>query len=167
MSTTDGSAKFEVRRADSVPVGAVVAFGGGSVPYGYLVCNGAAVSRTTYAKLFNAIGTAYGSGDGSTTFNLPNTEGRFVEGGTVGEYKSAGLPNIEGSLWARASNPVGVSGDGCFENRDWYTYFAKSSGGYDTYTQAHLNASRSSPIYGNSDTVQPNSVCAKYCIRYI
>lgn len=56
----------------SAPTGAVMAFAGSSAPEGWLVCDGSAVSRTTYADLFAVIGTTYGSGDGSTTFNLPN-----------------------------------------------------------------------------------------------
>jgi microcystin-dependent protein len=59
------------------PSGSVTMFAGASVPSGWLLCNGQAVSRTTYAGLFSAIGTTYGSGDGSTTFNVPNLEGRL------------------------------------------------------------------------------------------
>src|SRR5574337_1130553 len=56
------------------PAGAVLMFAGASVPSGWLLCNGQAVSRTTYANLFAAIGTTFGTGDGSTTFNVPNFE---------------------------------------------------------------------------------------------
>ncbi len=55
-----------------MPVGAVVPFVGTTMPTNMLLCNGAAVSRTTYSTLFNVIGTAFGAGDGSTTFNLPD-----------------------------------------------------------------------------------------------
>lgn len=54
------------------PVGTISPFGGSTVPNGYLLCNGQAVSRTDYAELFAAIGTAFGTGDGSTTFNVPD-----------------------------------------------------------------------------------------------
>ena len=64
----------------STPPGAIHAYGGASAPSGYLLCNGAAVSRTTYAALFSAIGTNYGVGDGSTTFNVPNLQGRVPVG---------------------------------------------------------------------------------------
>lgn len=56
----------------TVPIGGIIAFGGTTPPAGYLLCNGAAISRTTYAALFSVIGTTYGAGDGSTTFNIPN-----------------------------------------------------------------------------------------------
>lgn len=54
------------------PIGAIIPFGGSVVPSGYLLCNGQAVSRTTYAELFAVIGTAFGKGDESTTFNVPD-----------------------------------------------------------------------------------------------
>jgi hypothetical protein len=63
-----------------VPVGAVMPFAMNSAPSGWLAANGDAVSRSTYATLFAAIGTAHGSGDGSTTFNLPDLRGIFVRG---------------------------------------------------------------------------------------
>ena len=62
------------------PAGTVIQFAGSSAPDGYLKANGNAVSRTTYAALFAAIGTTYGTGDGSTTFNLPDLRGEFVRG---------------------------------------------------------------------------------------
>ena len=79
------------------PIGAILAFGGSSAPAGWMICNGAAVSRTTYAALFAAIGTAFGAGDGSTTFNVPDlreatTKGAGETGQTVGAHvKSGGL----------------------------------------------------------------------------
>jgi len=62
------------------PVGAVSFFAGVSAPYGWLIANGSAVSRTTYNTLFDQIGTIYGNGDGSTTFNLPDMRGMFPRG---------------------------------------------------------------------------------------
>jgi microcystin-dependent protein len=55
-----------------IPIGALLPYAGTQAPTGYLMCNGSAVSRTTYVALFTVIGTVYGVGDGSTTFNLPN-----------------------------------------------------------------------------------------------
>jgi len=66
--------------SNAVPSGAVNSFAMSSAPAGWLSCNGNAVSRTTYAALFAAIGTTYGTGDGSTTFNLPDLRGEFVRG---------------------------------------------------------------------------------------
>lgn len=66
--------------AASVPTGSIVAYGGSAAPTGYLLCDGSPVSRVTYATLFGILGTAYGPGNGATTFNLPNLQQRFPLG---------------------------------------------------------------------------------------
>ena len=71
------------------PAGAMVMFGGASAPTGWLLCDGAAVSRTTYAALFAAIGTTWGVGNGSTTFNVPDMRGRAP----IGSWQGSGLSN--------------------------------------------------------------------------
>lgn len=65
---------------DTLPIGGIIAFASDTIPNGWLLCDGRAVSRTEYAELFKAIGTEHGSGDGSTTFNLPNPKGRTLVG---------------------------------------------------------------------------------------
>lgn len=70
----------KIAEAERIPIGAVMPFAGSSAPTGFLMCDGSAVSRTTYSALFAAIGTAHGTGDGSTTFNLPDYRGRFLRG---------------------------------------------------------------------------------------
>ena len=81
---------------DTIAVGIILPFAGnGAIPNGYLLCDGSAVNRGMYPDLFTAIGTTYGSGDGRTTFNLPdsNQAKRFLRGDTVaGQIKAAGLP---------------------------------------------------------------------------
>jgi microcystin-dependent protein len=66
--------------ASPTPVGAIFTFGMVTPPTGYLECNGTAISRTTYATLFTAIGVVHGTGDGTTTFNLPDLRGQFIRG---------------------------------------------------------------------------------------
>lgn len=68
-----------------IPTGMINPFAGTAAPTGWLLCDGSAVSRTTYAALFAVTGTAYGSGDGSTTFNLPNLKGRTPAGVDAGQ----------------------------------------------------------------------------------
>ncbi len=63
-----------------VQVGGIILYGGATAPTGWLLCNGADISRTTYAALFAVLGTAFGAGDGSTTFNLPDLRQRFPLG---------------------------------------------------------------------------------------
>ncbi len=72
-----------------VPTGVISDFGGAAAPAGYLLCNGAAVSRTTYAALFAVIATTYGVGDGATTFNVPDSRGRA----RIGVGTGSGLTN--------------------------------------------------------------------------
>ena len=73
------------------PIGAILAFGGAIAPAGWMICNGAAISRTTYAALFAAIGTAFGAGDGSTTFNLPDLRESTIKG--------AGLTGLSNNIY--------------------------------------------------------------------
>lgn len=63
-----------------MPAGSIMAWGGSTAPTNWMICDGSAISRSTYASLFAAIGTTYGSGDGSTTFNIPDIKGRVVVG---------------------------------------------------------------------------------------
>ena len=70
-------------------VGSIQMYGGATAPTGWLLCDGSAVSRTTYARLFEVLGTAYGEGDGSTTFNVPNLQDRFALGSSSGKALGA------------------------------------------------------------------------------
>ena len=84
-----------------VPTGVILPYGGVSAPTGFLLCDGSAVSRTTYATLFTVIGTRFGAGNGSTTFNVPKlNDGRFVRGvatSAIGTKYSAALPALTAS----------------------------------------------------------------------
>lgn len=90
-----------------IPAGSMFDFAGSTAPTGYLLCYGQAVSRTTYATLFNAIGTVHGAGDGSTTFNLPDARGRTragkdnMGGSTAGRITTGGS-GIDGTVLGAA-----------------------------------------------------------------
>lgn len=88
-------------------------YGGSSAPTGYLLCDGSAVSRATYAALFTVIGTSYGAGDGSTTFNLPDGRGR----GFIG----AGTGTKVATFASRASNVITVTGLTNANNNEFQT----------------------------------------------
>ncbi len=88
-----------------VPAGAMLAYGGAAAPDGWLVCDGSTVSRATFADLFASIGTAYGSGDGSTTFHLPDMRGRFLRG------VSGATSNDPNRTQRTASNSGGNTGN--------------------------------------------------------
>lgn len=88
--TSNGSA-WVSSAPNYVPTGGMLMWGTASAPTGYLLCNGATVSRSTYSALFAVIGTAYGAGDGSTTFTLPDFRDRFPVGaGTTYSANSTG-----------------------------------------------------------------------------
>lgn len=169
--------KFEqLAPKDPLPIGSIVHFASGTVPVGYLVCDGSAVSRTTYSALFDVIGTTYGSGDGSTTFNVPNLIGRFLEGANtgVGTSVNAGLPNITGKFSSLVPQSHSKVRTGAFTGSDfgsasaYENVAAPVAASYDSngilwgYT---LDSSLSSSVYGNSNTVQPNSVKLLPCIK--
>lgn len=86
--------------SSSIPSGIVMAYAGATAPAGWALCDGSALSRTTRVNLFNAIGTTYGAGDGSTTFNIPDLRGRVPIGvdGAAGRIASSdALGNSGGS----------------------------------------------------------------------
>ncbi len=91
-----------------VPAGTVMAYAGSTAPTGWIFCDGSAVSRSTYATLFAAIGTTYGSGNGSTTFNLPDLRGRTIFGKDDMGGIAASRLNTTGGL--TASNTLGATG---------------------------------------------------------
>ncbi len=144
-----------------IPVGVVFPFAGNTTPDGYLLCNGAAISRTTYSALFAVIGTIYGAGNGSTTFNLPNYTDKFLEGNeTAGTIKTAGLPNITGKAGAYLTATEG----GAIKIAKTGSPAVIGDGHVTRYFD--FDASLSNSIYGNSDTVQPPAVTVRYIIKY-
>jgi microcystin-dependent protein len=120
--------------------------------------------------LYGEIGTTYGAGDGSTTFNLPDyTGGTFPEGSTTaGTAKSAGLPNIEGEIW----NGLTTGFTGMAAPHQSGALYAGNSARGSVSTNSNtgwgiaIDASRSNSIYGNSDTVQPKSLTTRFIIKY-
>lgn len=154
---------------DALPTGSYIQFAGSQAPAGFLVCNGGEISRTTYSQLFAVIGTTYGSGDGSTTFNLPDLTDRFLQGSTTsGTVKDAGLPNITGGFGDLIGDHGHWGGGiGCFSNtrREGSTGNAIGSAAWN-FVDFDFNASRSSSIYGKSATVQPPALTCLICIKY-
>lgn len=144
-----------------VPPGAVMAFAMNSVPAGWLAANGTAVSRTTYATLFAAIGTLYGTGNGSTTFTLPDLRGYFVRGAGTNTDGSA-----SGSFGAKQadefeahSHTVKEGEDGGSEDD---TPKRLTSG--DDFTE-NVHAYQTSSITGGTET-RPKNIAMLYCIKF-
>ena len=156
---TDETINIEV--PDALPIGSYIQFAGSQAPAGFLVCNGGEISRTTYSELFAVIGTTYGNGDGSTTFNLPNLTDRFLQGSTTsGTVKNAGLPNIT----AIADGQLGLASSiGAFQAINLSSNNQANASGYHGLS---FNASWSNSIYGSSSTVQPPALTCLICIKY-
>ena len=112
MLQTNGSGALSFTTVQGVPSGSVFCMAVATVPSGYLECNGAAVSRTTYSVLFAVIGTAYGTGNGSSTFNLPDLRGEFVRGFDNGKGTDSGrsIATSQSSQNAQHNHSISVSG---------------------------------------------------------
>lgn len=95
-----------------LPVGAITPYAGASAPAGFLMADGSAVSRTQYSDLFSVIGTAYGAGDGSTTFNLPNMKGSIPVGLDTSQTEFNSLGKVGGSKTNTHNHYVGLANDG-------------------------------------------------------
>lgn len=131
----------------------------------WFLCNGQAISRTTYSTLYGIIGTNFGDGDGSTTFNLPDYRGKFLRGlggdseADIYTTQDEGLPNITGSFGDQNNIT-----DGCFyHDGNVSPRTASSTSGVDY--KINMDASRSSQIYGASDHVTPINMAINYFIR--
>jgi len=109
---TDGSGNLSFSIVQGVPSGSVFCMAVATVPSGYLECNGAAVSRTTYSALFAIIGTAYGAGNGSSTFNIPDLRGEFVRGFDNGKGTDSGrsIATSQSAQNASHNHSISVSG---------------------------------------------------------
>lgn len=111
-----------------VPAGVFVPYAGETAPAGWLLCDGSAVSRTTYAALFAAIGEAYGTGDGSTTFNLPDMRGEFLRGWDNGRGIDSG--RALGSAQSGQNQSHSHSGSAASAGSHSHTASSSSSGSH-------------------------------------
>lgn len=182
VAPTDSTYWAQIPTGTQIHTGVILPFGGSTVPEGYLLCNGSAISRSTYAQLFEAIGTIYGAGDGSTTFNLPDLRDRFIEGaGThaLGTYLEAGLPSIAGNGIVRCYQSSSPTDNGIAFGFDAYTGALRAviedygsvpaTPPVSTRTGPagiEFDASLSNSIYGKSATVQPPSLVLNCIIKY-
>ena len=169
LATDDDIAVLQEEIAKKgVPVGTIEYFATSTPPAGYLKADGAAVGRETYPDLFAAIGTAFGEGDGSTTFNLPDLIGRFAQGSDVpGQKLEAGLPNAIGKLSGFFGfTPVYKSGALSTTGSAGVQFETIGvAGGASSNKIINLDLSESNPIYGASDTVQPPALTLLPCIK--
>ena len=174
------------RRNLGIPSGVVFPFAGEAAPYGYLICDGRAVSRTDYPALFISLGSGalHGAGDGSTTFNLPDYRGKFmrgvdgaagndidkaarthpvtgaVAGNVVGSVQADAIRNITGT--GLASRAYGTSGSGAIAS---YVSGSGANGtGSSATTVIEWNFDSSRVVPTASDN-RPKNVNVNYIVK--
>lgn len=143
-----------------------------TIQNGWLLCNGAAISRTTYANLFDKIGTTYGSGDGSTTFNIPDLRDRYIIGAdtnALGAYISEQLPNIKGTVTTSFTlnySGYGDTSSGAFTSGSTILLSYPSNVGIaNSYLLSSFSANSSNSIYTDNGHVYPASLALNFIIK--
>lgn len=153
-NVTQLKAALDLLYGGGAPSGTVMAFAKNTAPTGYLKANGAAISRTTYAALFAVIGTTFGAGDGSTTFNVPDLRGEFIRGWDDGRGVDSG-------------RAFGSSQSGSTQSH----YHQMQSGGtgagtiWATGDTAGSTSSTVSNVADGTET-RPRNVALLACIKY-
>ena len=152
-----------------IPTGMVAPFAVNTAPTGWLECDGSAVSRTTYAGLFSALGTTWGVGDGSTTFNVPDARAEFIRGWDNGKGTDSGrtfASSQTDELKSHFHRPFNYSSD---NTRRFFTgygsgsgYSYPASGGVGTFLYSNLT-SQTDPT-GGTET-RPRNIAMMYCVK--
>ncbi|GAA4457510.1 phage tail protein [Rurimicrobium arvi] len=132
-------------------VGSIEAFAFSAIPSDYLECNGAAVSRTTFATLFAKIGTTYGAGDGTTTFNLPDLRGEFIRGWSNGRSGVDASRTI--GSWQKGSYIAHENSSSASYTRDYIAAGGISDIGMEDPSNNGYNGSESIAIHGFNGTL--------------
>ena len=181
----DGELRYDGKRllntddlSGMVPSGAVLYFAGQTAPAGWLKANGAAVSRTAYAALFAAIGTTYGAGDGSTTFNLPDLRGEFMRGWddgrgidhgrAFGSAQGDAIRNISGSISTGSNSghqlfdQATATGALAISQKHWKTWTTDTRDGGNNPSAFDFDASRVVPVASEN---RPRNIALLACIK--
>ena len=163
----------------SIPTGMIAPFAMSSPPTGWLECNGATISRSTYATLFAAIGTTYGAGDGSSTFVLPDLRATFIRGfdnsrgidtgRTFGSFQDQGIPAMKGDVhdahgYSRIQTSAASGFTNVFEgigSSTWRTSIHSSSG---QYAEVRFDSTRIIPDAPHGG-VRPRNLALMYMIK--
>lgn len=153
----------------AMPTGMIFPWPGDTPPEGAIVADGRELNRTTYKGLFNIYGTKYGAGDGSTTFNVPDLDGRFIElttdAGSVGQFVEPGLPNFTGWFTLGRNSGHVSKVDGTLFYFGEADRSAAATADANDAQHAVFDPSRVDPLYGRASTVQVASLKALPCIK--
>lgn len=146
-----------------ISAGTVIAFANSSVPTGFLECNGALLSRTTYANLFAVIGTTYGVGDGSTTFAIPDLRGEFIRGFDNGKGTDSGrtIGSSQSDNFKTHNHPATGTN---------YLYSNPSSGnpivGAGVVSSGSAGGMTTVVASQGGTETRPRNIAMMYCIKY-
>tara|TARA_Y100001963_G_scaffold160000_1_gene266918 strand:- start:440 stop:1345 length:906 start_codon:yes stop_codon:yes gene_type:complete len=162
-------------KVGGVPSGSIVAYPVATPPSGWLICNGQAVSRSTYATLFAVIGTTYGAGDGSSTFAVPDCRGEFIRGLDQGRNvdPSRSIGSTQADLLESHNHSVSISDPGhyhqvAYSNSDSGDGVIEESGtghsGYEPTESATTGISASISATGGAET-RPRNIAFVYIIK--
>ncbi len=182
---TDGSGNLSFQIVAGVPTSSVFCIAVATIPTGYLECDGSAVSRSTYSALFAIIGTNYGTGDGSSTFNIPDLRGEFVRGADRGRGVDSGrnVASSQGSANLSHGHSVGASVNDSghvhattFDNKKYFPGGGSTSvsyggaGGYpaDVFTMSSATTGISVSISQNNaggSEARPRNIAMVYIIK--
>jgi microcystin-dependent protein len=153
-----------------IPVGMIAPFAMSTAPTGWLECDGSAVSRTTYADLFTALGTTHGSGDGSTTFNVPDLRGEFIRGWDNGKGTDSGRTfgsSQTDELKSHFHRPYNYSSD---STRRFFTGYGSTSGGYSYPASGGVGTLQFTDVTAQTDPTggtetRPRNIAMMYCVK--
>jgi len=160
-----------------IPVGMISPFAMSTAPTGWLECDGSAVSRTTYADLFTALSTTHGSGDGSTTFNVPDLRGEFIRGWdngkgtdsgrTFASSQTDGIPRLYGKFGDHHTARINAYDYTGFTN----PFIEEGSTSYRSTIESAAGSGGqfigfdSSRIITATDDVRPRNIAMMYCVK--
>ena len=158
-----------------VPAGSVTCFAHSTVPSGWLECNGANVSRSTYATLFSAIGGTWGWGNGSTTFTLPNCRGEFIRGWDNGRGVDSGRAIATAQSDQNKQHNHSVTDPG--HTHTWVRQDSQNDAGYRPWPASNNDVVASTQNTGSSTTgisiansggaeARPRNISMMYIIKY-
>ena len=147
------------------PAGAVISFAMETVPSGFLECNGDAVSRSTYSTLFSAIGTVYGTGDGSSTFTLPDLRGEFVRGWAHGSSNDPDSADRTDAGGGGTGDNIGTKQVDLFKAHTHTVTTANATNRADGGSSSFGGTKTATTSSTGGDETRPRNVYLMYCIK--
>lgn len=162
----------------SIPPGSLIMHAAATAPVGYLKANGSAISRSTYATLFSVIGTSYGAGDGSTTFNLPDFRGYFPrawdDGRGIDSGRSIGTSQADTYLnhsHTGSTSPAGghthtITGSSSGESGGGGATSSLAGSVTTSYSGDHTHTVTVNPSTTGGTETRPKNIAVLFCIKY-